>query len=215
MLGEIQMTTNEQIERALAELESGDVERRAEAIAVLGDAGHHPAALPLSRMLPDVDPGTRYLIVKALGQIAHSATVEPLLAAMRYDDIWTRAAATSALINIGTPQAVAGLIDALRDANKAVRRAAAKAIGKIGATDDEQKRDVVRGLSAALLDVDEGVRRFAAEALGRVNATGKVDELTETLRDASAEVRIAAFRALAQIDTPEARSAVRRWAKDQ
>lgn len=209
------MTTNEQIERALADLESDDAERRAEAIALLGDASHQPAALRLSRMLPDVDPGTRYLIVKALGQMAHDETVEPLLAAMRYDDMFTRAAATSALINIGTAAAVAGLLDALRDENKAVRRAAAKAIGKIGVVDDEQKRDVMRGLSAALLDVDKGVRRFAAEALGRVNATGKVDELTETLRDASAEVRIAAFRALAQIDTPEARSAVRRWVKDQ
>lgn len=72
---------------------------------------------------------------------------------------------------------------------------------------------VIRGLSAALLDIDDGVRRFSAEALGRLDAKSKVPELSDALNDKDAQVRIAAFRALANIDTPEARHAVRQWSK--
>ena len=131
---------------------------------------------------------------------------------MRGDDIWVRAAATGALINIG-PASISGLADALSDGDKAVRRAAAKALGKIGESGEDN--EALRRLSAALLDVDKSVRRFAAEALGRMEADTMVPELTEVLDDRDPKVRIAAFKALAKIDTPEAQQAVRQWVRDQ
>ena len=156
-------------------------------------------------------PGTRYIIVQALGRINDEAAVPALLASMREQDIWTRAAATGALINIGRPS-VDGLVDALIDDNKAVRRAAAKALGKIDVIDGDDVT-VLKGLTLALLDRDAGVRKFSAQALGRLSASGKVSALETVLSDEDADVRIAAFRALTSIGTPEAQEAVRNWAK--
>lgn len=207
---------NEIIQQAMTAIYSADAQARTEAIAVFSEARYEPAAAVLSEILPDVDPGTRYLIVKALGTIAHEDGLSALFEALRYDDIWTRSAATAALINIGTERAVNGLLDALRDENKAVRRAAAKAIGKIGVekgADHPQYDNILHGLSFGLLDVDHGVRRFSAEALGRVKADGKVQELVSLLNDHDNEVRIAAFKALSSLNTPEAQDAVRRWSK--
>lgn len=205
---------NEIIQQAMTAIYGADAQARTDAIAIFSDNRYQPAAAVLSEILPDVDPGTRYLIVKALGNIAHEDGLSALFEALRYDDIWTRSAATGAIINIGTERAVNGLLEALRDENKAVRRAAAKAIGKIGieqGADHPQYGAILQGLSAALLDVDHGVRRFSAEALGRIQASDKVQELTELLEDTVSEVRIAAFKALTSLNTPEAQAAVRRW----
>jgi HEAT repeat protein len=207
---------NEIIQQAMTAIYSADAEARAEAIAIFSENRYEPAATVLSEILPDVDPGTRYLIVKALGNIAHEDGLSALFEALRYDDIWTRSAATGAIINIGTERAVNGLLDALRDENKVVRRAAAKAIGKIGienGADHPQYADILHGLSVALLDIDNGVRRFSAEALGRVQADEKAQNLAGLLNDDDSEVRIAAFKALSSLNTPEAQDIVRRWSK--
>jgi HEAT repeat protein len=195
-------------------LELGDIDDRLNALTIVGEAGHLPAVPFLVAWLPDADPGTRYLIVKTLTQLPHDDAVPALLDALRWDDMWTRAAVTAALIANGSILVIEGLSEALRDEKNAVRRAAAKALGKIEVkTQTDSHTAVVRGLSAALLDVDYGVRRFAAEALGRLGAESKVTELTHALNDQNATVRIAAFRALASIDTPEAQKAVHQWSK--
>lgn len=206
------MTENETIRQALEDLQYGDAEARARAIELLGGESYTPAVTQIAEILLEADPGTAFIAAKALGQIADAGAVPALLETLRYNDIWLRAATTGALIRIGEP-AVDGLTEALGDADKAVRRAAAKALGKIGGTGKDNS--AVRGLSAALLDIDDGVRRFAAEALGRLHADDKVSELSDVLRDAKPEVRIAAFKALANIATPEAQKAVRTWARQQ
>lgn len=200
--------TNDAIQKAMAELENVDDEIRAQAIEALGEHQYTAAVPSLIEIMHSADPGTRFITVKALGRIADARAVPVLLDALQGDDIWTRAAAAGALISIGSP-AVEGLTGALRHEKKAVRRAAAKALGKIG--ENGKDEGALRALSAALLDVDDGVRRFAAEAIGRLGAEGMVPELKEVLADNNAEVRIAAFRALANIDTPEAQKAVRSW----
>lgn len=205
------MSEYQMIQQALSDLHSADDQTRIQAIETLAEHQHTDAIPELTALMPQVDPGTRYVLARALGRIGDERAVPALLEALRGDDPWVRAAVTGALIQMGSP-AVDGLVDALRDEDKAVRRAAAKAVGKIGERADDNR--VVRGLSAALLDVDRGVRRFAAEALGRLGAAGKVDELREVLSDRDAEVRIAAFKALANIDTPEAQAAVHNWLHD-
>lgn len=206
--------TNNTIREAMMALHGTDDTARAAAIETLGEHRHAPAVPVLLEILEQADPGTRFITVKALGQIADEAAVPALLAALRGQDMWTRAAAAGALINIGTAS-IDGLVDALQDKDKNVRRAAAKAIGKIGeASDNTSSQPVLHGLSVALLDVDKSVRRFAAEALGRLGAESKVPELAETLTDRNPDVRIAAFKALAKIDTPEAAKAVRNWVRE-
>ena len=203
------MTDNLQtIEEAMRNLSADNADLRAAAIEALGQHAHKPAVEPLTTLVEDVDPGTRYMIVQALGRIASPQAAPTLLKALRWDDIFTRAAATGALIQIGEP-AVDGLADALRDENKMVRRAAAKALGKIGIASDA----ALTGLSTALLDVDSSVRRFAAEALGRLGDATMVPELAQALDDKDPKAKIAAFRALAKIDSPEARELVRAWVK--
>lgn len=210
------MTQQERLQQAMMMLELGDIEDRLNALTIVTEERHLPAVPFLVAWLPNADPGTRYLIVKTLTLLPHDDAVPVLLEAMRWDDMWTRAAITAALIANGSDVVIAGLIDALRDEKNAVRRAAAKALGKIEVkTETDAHTMAMRGLSVALLDVDDGVRRFAAEALGRLGAESKVSELSDALNDKDATVRIAAFRALANIDTPEARNAVHRWSKTQ
>lgn len=206
------MTRYETVQDALHALDTARDDALTEAVEMLVEHQHAPAVPRLIQMLDDemLDPGLRFIVVRALGRLGDEAGLSILLDELRGDDLWVRAAATGALISIGSP-AVSGLVQALRDEDKAVRRAAAKALGKIG--DQGQDQEVLCGLSVGLLDVDGAVRRFAAEALGRLEAASMVPELTEALNDSNASVRIAAFRALARIDTPEAQSAVRQWVK--
>jgi HEAT repeat protein len=206
------MSRYETAQEALNALNTASGDALTEAIETLAEHQHAPAVPRLVGMLDDemLDPGTRFIVVRALGRLGDEAALTVLLDELRGDDIWVRAAATGALISIGSP-AVSGLVQALSDEDKAVRRAAAKALGKIGERGQDQ--EVLRGLSVGLLDVDGAVRRFAAEALGRLEAASMVPELSEALNDRNTSVRIAAFRALAKIDTPEAQSAVRQWVK--
>lgn len=199
---------DEIIRQAMADLDSADEQVRAAAIETLGEYRHTPAVERLIGIAQAADPGTMFIAVKALGRIGDDRAVPLLLEQMRGNDMWVRAAATGALINIGAA-AVNGLTAALRDEDKAVRRAAAKALGKIGEMGEDNQ--VTHGLSFALLDIDGAVRRFAAEALGRLGAETMVAELTEVLHDHRADVRIAAFKALAALKTPEAQQAVHNW----
>lgn len=208
------VTPPDRLQQAMMMLEWGDLDDRLNALAIVAEAKYLPAVPLLIKWLPNADPGTRYLIVKALSHLPHDDAVPILLEALRWDDMWTRTAVTAALIANGSLLVIEGLSEALRDEKSAVRRAAAKALGKITIKNDSDIHiTVVRRLSAALLDIDDGVRRFSAEALGRLGAESKVAELSEALNDKDAQVRIAAFRALARINTPEARQAVHRWSK--
>jgi vesicle coat complex subunit len=205
-------TLNEEIVKAMQALDSADVNERASAIETIGEHAHEPAVDRLIVLYEEIidDPGTRFMIVKALGKIGHDSAVPALMDALKGDDLWVRAAAVGALTQVGVA-AIVELANALNHSDKAVRRAAAKALGKIDGAGENP--DVIRSLSASLLDIDDGVRRFAAQALGRLGAETLVPELAEALTDDDPKVRIAAFKALAEIKTPEAQQAVRNWAR--
>lgn len=204
------MTENYTIEQAMHDLNHIDDDVRSKAVEYLGEQAHEPAVPHLVDIYPLADSGTRFMIVKALGRIGHADALPVLFDALREDDPWVRAAAAGALIQVGKP-AIDGLTHGLRDDNKHVRRAAAKALGKIG-VDDEI---AIRVLADALEDEDSAVRRFAAEALGRMGDGVVVPELAEVLNDKNPKTRIAAFRALASLNTKEASEAMRKWARDQ
>ncbi len=204
------MTENYTIEQAMHDLNNIDADIRSKAVEYLGKQEHAPAVPQLVDIYPLADSGTRFMIVKALGRIGDAEALPVMFDALREDDPWVRAAAAGALIAVGKP-AIDGLTHSLRSNDKNVRRAAAKALGKIG-VDDEV---AVRVLASSLEDEDSAVRRFAAEALGRLGDGVVVPELAEVLNDQNPRTRIAAFRALASLKTPEAAAAMRKWARDQ
>ena len=155
--------------------QADDVQARADAIVFLGENRYAPSVPPLTKLVRQADPGTRYLAAKALGQIGDEAeaAVPTLLTALRDNDMFLRAGITGALINIGYPS-VPGLTRALFDQNKAVKRAACKALGKIGS-----KRSVP-ALIHSLNDGNAGVRKFAREALERIDTPEARDALSKS-----------------------------------
>ncbi len=170
------MTVFETVDEAWAALaDDADPERRAQAIAFLGEARYAPAVPRLTELLREADPGTRYLAAKALGHIGDEAeaAVPSLLGALRADDMFLRAGVTGALIKIGVP-AVPGLTRALFDPNRAVKRAACKALGKIGS------ERAVPALKFSLRDGNPGVRKLAREALLRINSPAARKALIES-----------------------------------
>jgi HEAT repeat protein len=169
------MTGFATVEAAWLELKNGtNDQRRADAIAHLGEKRYAPAVPRLTELVRQADPGTRYLAAKALGQIGDEAesAVPALLEALRADDMFLRAGITGALIQIGYP-AVPGLTRALFDPSNAVKRAACKALGKIGSERS------VQALIFSLNDRNAGVRKFAREALTRIDSP----EARQALRD--------------------------------
>ncbi len=169
------MTAFKTVEEAWLELRNGsDDQRRAAAIAHLGEYRYAPSVPRLTELVRQSDPGTRYLAAKALGQIGDEAeaAVPVLLQALRDDDMFLRAGITGALIQIGYP-AVPGLTRALFDPSSAVKRAACKALGKIGS------ERAVPALIFSLNDRNAGVRKFAREALTRIDSPAARDALRD------------------------------------
>ena len=90
---------------------------------------------------------------------------------------------------------------ALHDPAGAVQRAATRALTEIG-------EPATGALMAALQDEDGHVRRMAADILGTLADLQAVKPLTVALTDQDSDVRRAAARALRQIGTPEALTAL-------
>ena len=159
------MSTFASVEEAFGALDADDADRRAAAIAYLGESRYAPAVPKLTALLRQADPGTRFLAAKALGQIGDEAesALPALFDALRDTDMFLRAGVAGALIKIGYP-AVPGLTRALLDPNRAVKRAACKALGKIGS------ERAVPALIWSLNDGNAGVRKLAREALERIDS---------------------------------------------
>ncbi|KPJ72897.1 MAG: hypothetical protein AMS14_06970 [Planctomycetes bacterium DG_20] len=109
------------------------------------------------------------------------------------DDVGVRVEVVEALAQLKDPQAIALLEQkALRDPHWDVREAAAKALGAFG-------EQAMGALTAMLGRGMPYLRIIAAENLGRLKAASAVPALLKLSQHHDPLVRIAAFRALAQI----------------
>lgn len=179
-------------------LGDGDVQVRrlaARALEILGTPG---VVAPLARALQDPDAKVYASSQRALTSIGAPAV--PALIASLGGDPRVSLLAQETLASIGAP-AVPGLIGALRSGNAAAHMWAAVALGDIGAP-------AVEPASALALDAGALVasRAAAAAALGHTKLPVVVPTLKALVASANPELRIAALRAFADSQQPEATS---------
>jgi hypothetical protein len=154
--------TNDPVQQTLAELESGDLARRVDALRWLRahtDARIAPRLIPLLR---DENADIRRIAAQALGRNGTPGAVRALSIALYDHQADVRAAAADALGQIGDRAAVPALIDALYDDVIEVRFAAAEAIGLIA-----DPRAVV-DLIYLLDNADIPLAMMAAQALHKI-----------------------------------------------
>ena len=153
----------------------------------------------LQEQLSDPDAEVRKSIVMEFIQFGDKA-IDPLIALLMDEDSDVRVHAATALGWVGGHEAVEPLLVALKDENPYVRRYAARALCWV--VDDS----AIDGLIEGLADPDAYVRQYMARALGWGQSNRAVRPLIELLIiEQVAEVREAAFTALADLGEPNVR----------
>jgi HEAT repeat protein len=166
-------------------------DRRAAALAVLGDRGDpaaRPAAVAAAR---ESDPLLRAAGLAALGRIGDAAAVSLLLEASVQSDATIAAAARDSLARLSGEGVDAALAAQLDAAQGAAQRAAVEAVGR---------RRIAAAVPALLklADAPDGeLRRAALAALGNVISMQQLPSLVERLlKPAPAEEQAAALAAV-------------------
>ena len=174
-------------------------------IEALGNLGDTRAIDPLLALCDGKDEQLRYFAFEALSRLNDRRLIEPMLLAIAKAedaDITTLTAYLvhpigSTLQRIGQP-AVETMLSWLTEKDPVRRQAAARASKYL------PDARAVPLLAALLHDTDEKVRLVAVSALSRIGDRQAVVPLLEVVKDAgaTAELRTAAFEALAQFDEP-------------
>jgi HEAT repeat protein len=220
---------------ALAALQSGTPQARANAARLLGLVRSQDASPALVAALADPDPAVSLSAAQALGQIDDPATVNSLLVALDHPDLQVRLGAARALGMMRVEAAVEPLRAMLANGEELEVGVAAEALGRIGgpaATDalltalqDPGPTSRWHAAMAALeamgepavaplvkmLDSDKVyARRSAAEALGWIGSPSATRALVRALNDRDETMRSQAAWALGEIRDPAARAALER-----
>jgi HEAT repeat protein len=208
--------------RALAQDPQWDVRRAvAETLGRLKDKRGVEA---LTQGLKDSDEDVREAAALALGTLGERSAIGPLVLALKDLGSGVRRIAAAALSRIDEnwsssveARAAAEVLKAsLYDPNPAVRYIVGQILVGLGAMDPEthamaesgdvsvasieKRRKLAVNLFLAILgDTDPDLRQAAAEALGRLGQRRAEPGLVRALRDADANVRLAAERALEAI----------------
>jgi HEAT repeat protein len=180
----------------IAALEDAELYVQIEAAHALGLIGDARAGNPLASVLRSQVAELRDTAVEALARLG-AAPVPALLDLLDRSKFSTREAAARALGVIGALEAVPSLIAALNDPDSQVRKAVVDSLAKI-----EKKAEPL--LIAALRDPCVSVRLASANALGKIKDPCAIMPLVEASKDASPDVREAAWQALAALHWPPA-----------
>jgi len=220
---------------ALATLQKGSPQARANAARLLGLARSREASQALVAALADPDPTVSLAAAQALGKIDDPATVNSLLVALEHPDLQVRLGAARALGLMRIEAAVEPLRAMLASGEELEVGVAAEALGHIGgsaATDAlltaiqdpsptsrwhaamaalEKMGEPAVGPLVEMLDSDKVyARRNAAEALGWIGSPSATQALVRALRDQDPSMRRQATWALGEIGDPGARAALER-----
>jgi HEAT repeat protein len=183
----------------------------------------------LSRYARQVSGDARAALARYFEQ---SGGVDRELAALGDRHAWQRAAAADLLGDMGSERAIGALLAALGDQSRDVRTAAARSLGRLRAPAAAEAlvrafvtADVAHGVAGqALLGLgpaalpalrvltgheDPALREAAVELLGLLGEPADSHLLVVRLRDAAAEVRASAARALGRLAAEDAAVAVR------
>ena len=196
-----------------------------EAAARLGCQGH---IKELSAALRDSNWEVRCASADALGKVKDSSTADALKPLLKDESPEVRAASVAALGNIGDSRTIELLVPILTDTESQVRTAAAAALSRIDIewASSEPAQKLAPQLQTALVTGGWASRRAAAyalEQLGKRQRTlGESDTkivkrarrkqqaalavFTNLLRDADADLRLAAVDSLAKLGGADTRS---------
>ncbi|RMF82918.1 MAG: HEAT repeat domain-containing protein [Chloroflexi bacterium] len=188
-----------------------DVNVRRQAIRYLGTFGDPYVIDTLTETLSDPDEMIRVAAVNALADLRDPSTLATLIEMFHRDESGrVRATIIAGVQLFPTGDYIDLCLIALQDADKRVRSNAVLAFGK---TDDAR---VIEPLVNTLLnDDDTRTRGHAARVLGKKGDERAVEPLIITLRDSDPWTQECARFALADLDTPEAREALKYWKKSQ
>jgi HEAT repeat protein len=171
-------------------------------------------------MIQMLDDPRWYVVRNAadlLGRIGALAAEGPLVRALRHDEPRVRRSAALALARLGTPAAFSALRDALTDAAPGVRMHAVLALAT------RKDASSAAALTKVLdVETDPEVQQTIFTALGKIGTPGAVRRLIEAatnegkmFRRTPIPFRVAALRALAEIQTPEAIAALQTLTSDK
>ena len=178
----------------VAQLATGDLIARMQAIEALGQVGDARVVPSLLEALKDPNIQVQYIAIKALGELRDKRAVEPLVEALEHRDPGIVSAAALALGELRDKRAVEPLMTILSNTEQGVFRLGT--IQTLGVLKDPRATAL---LTEQLDDTSVQVRRIATEALGEIGDRGAIAPLLKTLNDQSAEVRWAAADALGSI----------------
>lgn len=154
-----------------------------------------PEAVPgLINALDSPDSLVRERAVIALGQLKDTRATEPLIKLLDDSEQGVRVEAIQALGRIADTKATDSLISKAQEAPE-LKGYVMRALGSIGGTKAEET--VIAGLN----DDDSFVREEAIKAVGNLRSERAVDDLKNLMRHESETTRLAAIRALGDIDT--------------
>jgi HEAT repeat protein len=209
---------------------------RVAAVEALARLDMQPHADVIRSLLRDPTWDVRGAAAAALAKIRDVPTVDALVAALQDQNGDVRAAAAMSLGRIGDERSIGPLVLALKDGDSTVRKMAAGALPQIDAdwAQTEAARSAAPELRTAMTSSDWFVRRAAGLALEQMGEKGKVTETVATeiatparrrqhamvslfeemLRDADADLRLAAAESLGRIGDDRARSSLMSAMKD-
>jgi HEAT repeat protein len=180
-------------------LHSSDPAERRRGLLALGESGDEMAADAIAPLLRgDPDREVRLDAAQSLRKLPGLKTTALLLEKAASDDVLlVRVAALEALEHRKDPRAVAGLINLWR-----LSRAKYDDVVHIGARKAliDTGRSVVPELMRALRDSCATVREFSLEVLGKVGDRSLKDQIVPLTKDPDDLVRLAAARALDEIE---------------
>jgi HEAT repeat protein len=183
----------------------------------------------LCKSLRDSRWEVRCAAADALGKVKDSPSTDALIPLLKDQSPDVRAAAVGALGNVGDSRVIEVLVPVLTDPESAVRTAAAAALTRIDANwaSSEPAQKLAPQLQTALVTGDWASRRAAAYAIEQLGKRHKALDLSGTtsfttsinrkqravlaiftnlVRDADADLRLAAVDSLAKLGGAEIRS---------
>lgn len=189
--------------RVIAWLRDSDVRLRQAAAELLTSVPDSRALPDLVRALGDGEAAVRKAVVGALAASGDTEATLPLLGRIDDVDAEVRAEVLEALIVLGDVRATLPLVGKLQDPRPSMRSGVARTLGQLRDT------RAVPALTLALADSEQEVKVAVLDALGSIAgpaAVPAIAPLTATLN--SEALTLAALRALARIDAPQAAEAL-------
>jgi HEAT repeat protein len=185
----------------LGETDLGVAQAVVSAIQSLGSAETERLALDAAR---SANPLVRRAAMRIIAYFGWASALEPLREALAGDDERLREAALSGLPYIDDPGALELLVEHSAHPSSRTRANAMRSLGHAPPTPE-----VLGALRIGLSDSDPWVTYFACQSLGKLRDTDSSPTIVGLLDHPAGQVRVAAVEALAHLQTPEARHALR------